>query len=135
MRTPWTLYDPVTTDTYAWPVNPNADDGSHNITKKTSYEVYAGMRQTSTGDDRIDALVFSAGVDPSRFSYSGFVYNRTQLETLETWCTKDYAVILTDDLDREFSITIDGFDLQRVRSNKHPYKHSYTLTGFILDVL
>lgn len=132
-RTPWQLYDPVTTEEYSWPVNPNTDNGSHNVTRQTGYEVYVGMRQTASGDDRIDSIVFVTGDGPSRFSYSGFVYDQSQLESLEGWANKDYDVILTDDLGRQFSVIIDKFELERVRSNKKPYKHSYTFSGFILS--
>lgn len=134
-RTPWQLYDPVTTEEYNWPVNPNEDTGSHNVTRQTGYEVYAGMRQTASGDDRIDSIVFVTGDGPSQFSYSGYVYTQEQLEALEDWANRDYDVILTDDLGRQFSIIIDNFELKRTRFRNKPYKHSYTLSGFVLEEL
>lgn len=134
-RSPWSLYDPVTTEEYNWPVNPHTDNGSHAVSKGTKYEVYAGLRQSSTSDDRIDAIIAFGQDDPSKLSYSGFVYNQTQLTALEGWANKNYAVTLTDDIGREFSVYIESFRLERVRSNKHPFKHSYTLDAFILEEL
>lgn len=132
-RTPWSLYDSILDETYYWPINPSSDDGSHNITRSTKYEVFAGVRQDTSGSDRIDSLVFFGGDDPSSFSYSGYVYTLTQLEALEEWAAKDYAVILTDDLERQFNIIIQGLKFDRVRSNKYPARHNYTITGFVLS--
>lgn len=132
---PWHLYDPVTTGEYYWPVNPHKDNGSHGITKNTLFESYAGLRQSSSGEDRIDAIIGYAGMSPQAFSYSGIVYTSEQLEALEEWALKSYAVILTDDLGREFSVLFESFKLDRVRSNKYQFKHAYTLTGFVLEEL
>lgn len=134
-RKPWNLYDPVTTEEYNWPVNPHTDNGSHGITKNTLFESYAGLRQSATGEDRIDAIIGFAGMGPQAFSYSGIVYTFEQLEKLEEWASKSYAVILTDDLGRGFSVVFESFKLERVRSNKHQFKHAYTLTGFVLEEL
>ena len=134
MRTAWELYDPVTLETYVWPVNPHTDNGSHAITKRTGYEVVAGLRQ-SGGDDRIDSIVFGNGFELEKFAYEGKTYSLAERETLEDWATRDYDVILKDDLGREYSVLIESIVFSRLRSVKNRFKQSYTLSGIILEEL
>lgn len=134
-RIPWYFHDPVLDETYAWPVNPSEDNGSNTISKASKFQVQAGMHRNSAGIDDISTIMMQGGKDLESFSYSGNIYNQQQLEAFEYWCEKDYAVELTDDLGRTWSVLIESFSTQRVRSNQNPYKHSYQMTGIILEEL
>lgn len=134
-RRGWSFYDPLTDDLYVWPVNPHTDSGSHAISKNPGYSVKAGSHRNASGFDEISTIVYSTGPDIERFSYSGFVYTEDHLEKMIEWCSKDYAVELTEDLGRTFLIIIENFNLKRVRSRQTPWKHSYDFSGYVLDRL
>lgn len=135
-RVAWVLYDPITTDQYFLPVNPYEDNGSHTISKGVLFETTSGLYQDALGNDHI-ATIAAAGPDnPEPFSYRGRVYTSEEIVALQEWVDKNYPVYLTDDLGRSWMIAIESFELSRSsRSRAHPYKHDYTLTGFILSEL
>lgn len=134
-RTAWQFIDPVTSDTYSLPVNPHTDSGSHAYTRSVGWQVQAGMRQTSFGEDVIDNIIFETNVDQGTFNYQGNVYNLEQYDEMILWMEKGYPFELHDDLGRGFLIYPQTYSLDRVRSRQNPYKHSYTFSGIILEEL
>lgn len=135
-RTAWRFVDPVTSDEYSWEVNPREDGGSsHAITRNVAYEVQAGMRQTDSGVDTIDNILFETNTEQGTFNYIGYVYNPTQYDEMMSWMEKGYAFEIYDDLGRGFLIYPTSFQLKRVRSRMNPYKHDYTFNGIILEEL
>lgn len=132
-RSAWRFIDPITTEEYAWPVNPREDSGSHTITRSTNYVSAAAQRRTSANVDTIDTVIHQKNMEQQTFSYTGYVYNQQQYDALESWASKDYAVELYDDLGRGFLIYTTDISFSRVRSNQNPYKHDYTFTGIILE--
>lgn len=135
-RTPFQFYDSIEDETYVWPVNPYQDNGSHNIEREVKYEVNAGMYQDNSGNDRISTIIGFQADSVPRFSYAGRVYDQAQLEAMEEWAAKDYPINMSDDLGRTYSVLIDKFTLDaRARVRHRPFKHEYTLTGIILEVL
>ena len=44
-RIPWVFTDPVTSDIYSLPVNPNADAGSNTMARSLNYSAQAGWAQ------------------------------------------------------------------------------------------
>lgn len=132
-RTAWHFYDPHTTEEYFWPVNPNTDSGSHAQNKSTNYIVSAGFYENSSNEHNIAELINVQSVDQSVFSYDGNVYTLDQLNALDYWSSKDHELELTDDLGRTFLIYVTKFSYSRVRSRQFPYKHSYNISGIILE--
>lgn len=132
-RIAWRFYDPDTTEEYVWPVNPNVDSGSHARSKNLAYSSVAGSYQNGLNSHHIGELINVQNVEQSSFSYDGNVYNVDQLIALEEWVNKDHAVHLTDDLDRTFVVYLSKISFNRVRSRQYPYKHSYNISGIILE--
>ena len=132
-RIAWRLYDPVLDTEYLMPVNPYSDDGSHAIINGVGYQSASGFYEDSLGNAQVGTIVFGTPGELETFRYSGKVYNILDYSNLEAWTMKDYSVYLTDDLGRIFEIIIDRFETRRLRtSTLYPYKHEYTLSGFVL---
>lgn len=132
-RNAWKFYDPDTLEEYTWPVNPNSDSGSHSLNKSLNYNVSAAFYQNAAGSHHIADLINVQSVDQTPFSYDGNVYDVDQLNALDYWSNKDHAVYLTDDLGRTFVVYVSKFTYSRVRSRQFPYKHSYNISGIILE--
>lgn len=132
-RRGWQFIDPLTDEVYVWPVNPHTDSGSHAIEKNVEWDVRAGSHRTAAGAHQISTIVFSKGRNLERFSYSGFVYDQDQLEAMNEWISKDYAIEMVDDLGRVFVILVEEFSTSRVRSRQSPWKHEYNFSGIVLD--
>ena len=129
----WRFTDPVTDEVYLMEVNPKEDTGSHAIERQTKYEAAASTYK-SNGSFKVDRTVAAgAGTDMQTFSYSGIIYTQEQFLALSTWFNKDYSWRLRDDLGREFLIYVDKFTVERVRSQKFRWKHSYQFSGIILE--
>jgi hypothetical protein len=132
-RRGWILYDPTTSEIYTLPTNPNADNGSFNISKGSGYTL-SGLSsyQDTSGNFRFgDTLIHQRPGEQRQFSFEGNVYSLSELEALETWVRKPRAVHLTDDLNRTFVVFFRELRPKRVRSNNHE-KHSYTISGLVL---
>ena len=134
-RIGWQLYDPVTTELYPWPVNPYQDNGSHSIIKESNYTAAAASYRDGLNIDRIGTVVHSRGVNMEPFSYTGRTYSDAELTALSGWFEKDYAVQLTDDLGRTYLILVENFSFERIRARHSPYKHSYNVSGIVLEEL
>ena len=72
-RSAWRFIDPITTEEYAWPVNPREDSGSHTITRSTNYASVAAQRRTSANVDTIDTVIHQKNMEQQTFSYTGYV--------------------------------------------------------------
>lgn len=132
LRIPWRLYDPVLATEYFIPVNPNKDSGSFSIKPNLTYSVMAGISDPAN-DAESAAVIYAPGFEVEPFSYSGNVYTEQDLLDLETWLTKDYPIQIRDDLDRNMLVIIEGYDIERVRTRHHRWKHAYSFTGFVLE--
>ena len=134
-RVPWLWYDEVEDETYAMPVNPYEDSGSNGIGRLTQYTVNAARYQDDSGVDRIGNLVYYGSDDVPRHTYNGRLYTQQQVQDFMAVVAKNYPLEVTDDLDRSFQVFIENFTLDRVRSNKDPWKHEYTLTFIVIQEL
>lgn len=123
-RVGWILYDPVDSETYNFPINPN-DGGSPSYKKNMVYE------NTAAPDGKV--LMFEGRDDPKQTSFSGILLTEGQYNSFVTWFQKRHQVAITDDLGRTFSIYITSFDPKRKRSAIHPWKHEYTCEYTIID--
>lgn len=134
MRIGWELYDPILDETYYMPVNPYEDAGSHSITKTVGYAAQAGMYQDVLENDQISTILMSAQQALEPFSYVGRTYTELEHSKLEEWAAKDYPIYLTDDLGRIWLVMIESFAPRRMPTMKNkPYKHEYTLSGYVLQ--
>lgn len=133
-RTAWRFEDPVTSVIYYLPVNPNQDNGL-TYSRSLGYNVLAGVRKNSANEDTVDAIAFETNEEQQTISYNGMVYTKEQYDTFETWLSKSYPFKIYDDLDRGWLVYLQSFGFTRVRSRKHPFKHSYQMQGIILEKL
>ncbi len=120
----WIFTDPVTTDTYTVPVNPNKG-GTPTRNKNITYLNTAGPGG--------NVLAFEGRDDTQQIQVSGVILEQAHLDAFNTWFDKRYQITVTDDLSRVFSIYITNFDATRINSRSHPWKHEYTLSYVIID--
>lgn len=105
-------------------VNPSEDTGSLKVTKDIGYSNAAGPGGKT--------LIFEKGTTMPKVSFSGNVYTEQQYDILLAEVEKDLSQ-LTDDRSVVYSIYWESFTLSRVRSHKYPWKHSYNLSGYVLQ--
>lgn len=127
-RVAWTLTSTdASPETYSFEVNPKTDAGSFSITKSQNYIESAGPNGQTLIHERVD--------DPIKVSYSGVLLTELQYDALVTWAAKEDPVILTDDLGQSSSILIDSLEFTRAPRRHYPWRHEFTLTGFVMEVL
>ena len=135
-RIPWTLTDTQTLDVYALPVNPSEEQNSPDtISKNVKYSTNSAVRRGGDSYAKVDNIIFSSGGALVTAQYSGNVYNSTDIVALKLWAAKNHPLELQDDLGRKYDILMQGLQLERVRSQKSPLKHRYTLKFIVLDRL
>lgn len=120
----WTLYDPVSAETYTMQINPN-DGGSRQYKKNVSYQ------NTSAQDG--NTLVHEGRDEPHTLEWSGVILEQQHLEDLIGWFNKRRQVRLTDDLGRESWIYITGLSPKRVRAATRPWKHEYSCSAIVVS--
>lgn len=124
MVTRWVFYDPVTTDSYTVPINPNSG-GTPALQKTITFANTAGPNG--------NVLMMEGRDTPKTMSVSGIILNQAHLDAFTTWFDKRYQIQITDDLSRTFSVYITNFTPQRVRAASRPWKHTFNMTYTILD--
>lgn len=120
----WTFEDPVTLDSYTFPINPSAG-GSPSFAKTFNYAV------TAAPDGKI--VVFEGRDAPQTLEFRGTLFTESEFDAFVEWFEKRYQVKVTDDLGRQFWIVIESFTPERVRARSHPWKHAYTVRATIVD--
>lgn len=135
MRTAWRLYDPVEDEAYLMPVNPNVDSSSLGVQKSSGYSVTAGGYYSDTAENPGSyynvTLMYERNDDVKKFNFSGNIYNATEYYQLLYWANKKNYFQITDDIDRTFDVYVTGFSIERLRSRRFPWKHSYTLEASV----
>lgn len=121
----WMFTDSVESTNYEFDINPN-DGGSPTYRKNVTTQVTTAPGGTP--------IIFEGQEEPKSGSFSGTILDLAQYQAMVLWFTKRYPIEMTDDLGREQSIYITGFDAKRVRSAMHPYKHSYTCSYIVLEL-
>lgn len=120
----WEFYDPVTTVTTQFDVNPN-EGGSPNLEKSiTSHSTVASGGIT---------ILFEGNQPVQQITFSGVTRTEQQYIDLTTIFGKNHQVQLTDDLGRTFMIFIDSFEPQRASKKPAPWRHTYTVTATIVN--
>lgn len=123
-RTAFVFYDPVTTDSYSLPINPNAG-GSPSRSKNLSFE------STSAPGGR--ALIFEGQDSIPQMNYSGVILSEELYNKLFEWYEKRNIIQVTDDLGRTFDVYIKSFSPDRVRSVSHEWRHTYSMELVVLE--
>jgi hypothetical protein len=121
----WTLYDPATTLTATFAMNPNA--GGSPARKKT-------LTYQSTAAAGGRTLAFQGRQEPQVLELSGTLLTEAEYSFLEDAFDVQNQMLLTDDLGRAYWVVITEFSPTRVRAASHPWKHTYVLRALIVDV-
>lgn len=124
MVTKWQFWDPIASETYVFPINPNAG-GTPTRAKSLAIE------KTAAPDGK--AILFEGREDPRKISVSGAILEEAELNAFYAWYDKRHQVRLTDDLGRQFWVYITNFSATRDRRQSHPWHHSYQMEMTILD--
>lgn len=117
MRIPWIFYDPVTFESYAWPVNPRtgaAPSYRKNVTKKAT---------TGAGGA---VLIFEGADQPQSFNFSGTILTEAQYNVMIEWWEKRRIITITDDLGRDWNVYFESFEPTREPRMSHPWRHTYS---------
>jgi len=120
----WTFYDPVTSETWQFNLNPK-EGGSLQYEKNLTYEV--------TTDPDGKTLIFEGRDQPMESSFSGTILEEDHYNALLTWWQKRRQIRLTDDLNRQMWIYIKSFAPKRQRTVHYPWRHEYEVTFVIID--
>lgn len=120
----WTFFDPSTSDTYAFEINPNTG-GSPDYKRNFAYS------NTAAADGK--TLVFEGRKTAPTLEVSGTLLTQAQYDAFVTWWQKRNQILMTDDLGRQFWVVIENFKPTRVRAVQHPWKHTYSLSLTIID--
>jgi len=85
-RKAWSFYDSIEDETYIFPVNPNADDGSNAITKSIGYAASVSNYVDTSGIVHIGSnVIFAQPNEQMKFAYSGLIYTKEQYKDMERW--------------------------------------------------
>jgi hypothetical protein len=127
----WRFYDPVQDEEYLMPVNPNADSSSIGVQKTIGYAISAGSYYSDSAQNPGSyygvELIYERPDEVKKFNFSGIIYNSSEYYQLLYWANKGNFFQLTDDIDRTFEIYVTSFTIQRLKSRKFPWKHSYSI--------
>lgn len=124
VRVAWTFYDPVTSEQYAFQVNPN-EHTAPNRQKKMS------IADTSAPDGR--TILFEGRREVQKTSWSGVIISQEQFQEFDVWFEKPYQILLTDDRGQEYWVYLDSWAPTRQRAQNYPWKHEYTMSAYVLD--
>lgn len=120
----WQFYDPVTTESYTFEINPS-QGGSPQLSKNFAYQ------STAAPDGKV--IAFEGRIPVQTIEFSGTILSQSQYDAIIEWFNKPYQIQVTDDLGRSFVIVIEQFSPTRERAFHYPYKHSYTVRATIVD--
>jgi hypothetical protein len=124
MVTRWTFFDPYTSETYTFAINPN-EGGTPGLVKKIEY-------QTAAAPDGA-MLVFEGRDDPKKIDFSGTILEQAQLDAFIVWFGKRNKIRLTDDLGRQFWVYLTSFNPTRGRKASHPWRHTYQASAAVIS--
>lgn len=120
----WNFYDPIASESYTFPVNPN-QGGTPGRSKKLD------SQSTAAPDGK--TLIWEGRDSPKTIEVQGVVLTQDELEAFDAWFEKRHQIRLTDDLGRVFWVYITDFKATRNNKAHYPWHHSYTMAMSILD--
>lgn len=122
----WIFDDVAGSETYTLPINPN-EGGTPGVNKSFGYQ------NTAAPDGK--TLMYEGRDEVEKLECKGTILLRDHLLALKTWAKLRRQILITDDLGRQFWVYITNFVPSRKRSAVHPWKHEYTMTLVIFDIV
>lgn len=123
MATRWSLYDPVTTVTYNFSVNPDSEVTT--LAKTLTYE--------STASPAPGLLVYEGADQPTTLTLSGTLVGITQYHQMMDFYGLRHQIQLTDDILRVRWVYWTSFTPTRVRSATFPFKFTWSAVFYVLS--
>lgn len=120
----WTLYDPNTSQTLTFGMNPDSG-GTPALRKNITYQATAAPYGRT--------LAFQGRQEVQTLDISGTLLTQDQYEFFLDWWEVQNQMLLTDDLGRQYWVVLTEFTPTRVRAAKHPWKHTYNIKALIVD--
>ena len=117
----WILTDTVTSDTYVFPVNPNA------MTKPFNRKNLTISPNTMWG-----ARTTRVPTPPQDWQFSGVLMDKAMHDALKAWAEVQHLVTVNDHLDRNLTVLFTRFDFtERRPSARRAWKGTYTMHGLL----
>lgn len=121
--TRWSLYDPSTSETWTFPINPNKMTSPHPAKSSTIFARNVSQVDDSTGISR----VFQQRQEPYEWSFSGVIRSQEHYEDFRDWARRVVRLRLTDHFGRVWSIRFDSVDMDEQKPTfRHPWRFTYT---------
>lgn len=115
----WQMQDMVTSATYTFKYNPDSMDPPVNPKRLETMPHFSSPR------------TWKPRTVPREYTFSGVVYDEDTLLEFTDWFGRKHELQITDHLGRVFRILPTGVEFRERRSRKHPWKHVYTVRGFL----
>lgn len=109
-------------------VNPN--EGA-----SPSYQKQLTKETTTAPGGLAQTLVYEGADQAVEFSFSGIILTQDQYEFIFNLWAKRHLLQLTDDLGRVFTLYLERFAPQRVRSKTYPWRHTYEASGVVVPTV
>lgn len=122
MSVKWIFEDTVGAVSYTFNVNPIGD--------APVYEKNLTYTGTAAPSDSI--LLYEGADTPTVFSVTGSILSQNQYAALCYFFALRRQIKLTDDLGRVRWVYLTAFSPVRKRSATTPWRHDYTLSGYVL---
>lgn len=120
----WRFDDPTDNSFYVFEISAR-EGGSPSYAKQVSSKSTSGPG---------GAVIIAEGRDqPQDFTFSGTLLTQEHFDAMVTWFSKRHAVLLTDDLGREFRIYLTEFTPTRKRAAQALFKHDYTCKALVVS--
>lgn len=120
----WTFFDPVTSETYTFDINPNTG-GSPPYKKKMAYE------NTTAPDGK--TLMFEGQDEVQQLEWSGVILSEDQHNKYIEWWQKRRQIQVTDDLGRQYWVYLTSYAPKRERARSYPWKHQIEVSATIVN--
>lgn len=109
-------------------INPN--EGASPSYQKTL------AKETTTAPGALAQTLIYEGADAAvEFSFSGIILTQEQYEFIFNAWSKRHLLQLTDDLGRVFTLYLERFAPQRVRSKTYPWRHTYEASAVVVPTV
>lgn len=124
MSVKWTFHDPLATlADYTFAINPIGDSPVYQ--KNMTFQ--ALVTPTAL------PLFFEGQDNPTTFSVTGTLLTLGQYEAMLNYYNLRHQFLCTDDTGRQRYIYLTEWQPVRVNNAIYPYKHTYTLSGYVLS--
>jgi hypothetical protein len=120
----WVFQDPVTGETYHFPINPNKMNSPF-PPKKITF-----LATTSINGAK---LAFEGQSAPVDWQFSGTLFTKAQYDAFVAWTGKRNRIWITDHYGRAWLCYLTHFDPQARRDVVHPWCHEWSMSALIFE--